>query len=183
MRPLSSDVRHALAEVERAVERGPQRRFRRGTDLHGRRPAIRSCARGTGRAAATGPSAALRRRRAVARSPSRAPTSRGPCSSPCAPRPAARAARSCGPSPRAAAARRSNRRSAARSARGSRGSAARRASRTAAAGNGALRSACRPCSCDRRGWCAARSRPSAGCRRWRRRRDAMPAARTAARTR
>jgi hypothetical protein len=66
-------------------------------------------------------------------------------------------------------ARRSRRSSAARSARRSRGSAACRASRTAGAGSGRSRSASRPCSCGRRGWCAARSPPSAGCRRWRRR--------------
>ena len=41
----------------------------------------------------------------------------------------------------------------------------------------------RPCSCGRRGWCAARSPPWAECRRSRRRRAAPPAARTGARRR
>ena len=111
------------------------------------------------------------------------PISRDRCNSPCARRPAARAARCAGRDSRAELRRRCCPRSAARSARRIAGSTACRASRRAAAGSDRSRSASRPCSCGRRGSCAARSRPSAECRRSRRRPGAPPAARTGARRR
>ena len=88
-------------------------------------------------------------------------------------RPAAPAGRSSGRN-RSSGSWRLRPRSAARSARRSRGSTACRASRTRGAGSDGPRSACRPWTCARRGSCAARSPPWAGCRRSRRRPGARP---------